>query len=188
LGWLQAEDLQRGDRLWTDDGRSIDVDGVSRREGSFQVYNFEVDGFHSYFVSDLGVLVHNACKPVSEDVTNGPHGPERPIDTVISRALNDKKTQGKWLSKEAGESAVANLDPSKMEIGVAYSVPIGTNQGIVVIPTRSYPDFPKNTSAQDKVIIEPVDRALVILKKNGDIHTFPINSSNPAYYNQAPTD
>jgi Pretoxin HINT domain len=62
-GWVNAEDLGIGDRLWTDDGRSVDVDGVTRREGSFQVYNFEVDGFHSYFVSDWGVLVHNACSP-----------------------------------------------------------------------------------------------------------------------------
>lgn len=61
-GWLQAQDLGVGDRLWTATGGVVDVDGVTRREGSFLVYNFEVDGFHSYFVSDWGVLVHNACK------------------------------------------------------------------------------------------------------------------------------
>jgi hypothetical protein len=48
----------------TSDGRVVDVDGVETREGSFEVYNFKVEGFHSYFVSDLGVLVHNACDPV----------------------------------------------------------------------------------------------------------------------------
>jgi Pretoxin HINT domain len=62
-GWVNAEDLGIGDRLWTDDRRSVDVDSVSRREGSFQVYNFEVDGFHTYFVSDWGVLVHNCDIP-----------------------------------------------------------------------------------------------------------------------------
>jgi hypothetical protein len=62
-GWIEAEDLGIGDRLWTNDGGVVDVDGVTRREGSFQVYNFEVDGFHSYFVSDLDILVHNACSP-----------------------------------------------------------------------------------------------------------------------------
>lgn len=25
------------------------------------VYNFEVEGFHTYFVSDINVLVHNRC-------------------------------------------------------------------------------------------------------------------------------
>jgi intein/homing endonuclease len=28
-GWVNAEDLGIGDRLWTDDGRSVDVDGVT---------------------------------------------------------------------------------------------------------------------------------------------------------------
>jgi hypothetical protein len=32
---------------------------VDKREGDFTVYNFHVDGFPTYFVSELGVLVHN---------------------------------------------------------------------------------------------------------------------------------
>jgi hypothetical protein len=46
----------------TSDGRVVDVDGVETREGSFEVYNFKVDGFPTYFVSELGVLVHNVCR------------------------------------------------------------------------------------------------------------------------------
>jgi hypothetical protein len=32
--------------------------------GLTTVYNFEVAGFHTYFVSDLGLLVHNNCPKV----------------------------------------------------------------------------------------------------------------------------
>jgi len=46
--------------LQTEDGRVVDVDRVEKREGDFTVYNFKVEGFHTYFVSDLGLLVHNA--------------------------------------------------------------------------------------------------------------------------------
>jgi hypothetical protein len=46
----------------TEDGVIIDLDGIERREGEFQVYNFEVEDFHTYFVSDLEILVHNACR------------------------------------------------------------------------------------------------------------------------------
>ncbi|MFQ4142114.1 polymorphic toxin-type HINT domain-containing protein [Chlorogloeopsis sp. ULAP02] len=60
-GWVEAKDLQVGSLLQTEDGRIIDVDRVEKREGQFQVYNFNVEGFHTYFVSDLGILVHNAC-------------------------------------------------------------------------------------------------------------------------------
>ena len=60
-GWVKAEDLVVGSLLTTEDGRVVDVDGITKREGDFQVYNFEVEGFHTYFISELGVLVHNAC-------------------------------------------------------------------------------------------------------------------------------
>ena len=60
-GWVEAKDLQVGSLLQTEDGKIIDIDGIERREGEFEVYNFKVEGFHTYFVSDLEVLVHNAC-------------------------------------------------------------------------------------------------------------------------------
>jgi hypothetical protein len=65
-GWVEAKDLTVGSLVQTEDGRIIDVDKIEKREGDFTVYNFKVDGFHTYFVSDLGVLVHNAgCGPVA---------------------------------------------------------------------------------------------------------------------------
>ncbi len=46
--------------MQTEDGRIVDVDGVEKREDKFPVYNFKVEGIPTYFVSDLGILVHNA--------------------------------------------------------------------------------------------------------------------------------
>lgn len=59
-GWVEAKDLEVGSFLQTEDGRIIDVDKIEKREGQFQVYNFRVEGFHTYFISDLDILVHNA--------------------------------------------------------------------------------------------------------------------------------
>ncbi|MGB5970211.1 MAG: polymorphic toxin-type HINT domain-containing protein, partial [Spirulinaceae cyanobacterium] len=59
-GWVEAKDLQVGDLLQTDEETFVDVDRIEKREGNFEVYNFDVEGFSTYFVSDLGVLVHNA--------------------------------------------------------------------------------------------------------------------------------
>jgi RHS repeat-associated protein len=59
-GWVEAKDLEVGSLLQTEDGSFVDVDRVEKREGQFEVYNFNVEGFHTYFVSDLGILVHNA--------------------------------------------------------------------------------------------------------------------------------
>ena len=59
-GWVEASDLRVGDLLQTEDGVIVDIDGIEEREGEFEVYNFEVEDFHTYFVSDLEILVHNA--------------------------------------------------------------------------------------------------------------------------------
>ena len=126
-------------------------------------------------------------QPVEEDVTDGPHGPERPIADVWARALRDRKSQGRWLSKEAGEKAISNLDTSKMKVGDPYSVPIGKNEGEVIKLQERYPPFPKNTPASERVHTVEADKALVILRKDGKIHTFPIDSSHPDYNTPAPT-
>lgn len=65
-GWVEAKDLQVGSLLQTEDGKIIDCDRTLRREGEFEVYNFKVEGFHTYFVSDLEVLIHNAFEAATE--------------------------------------------------------------------------------------------------------------------------
>jgi RHS repeat-associated protein len=59
-GWVAAGDLVRGSPLVTKDGKVVRVEWVSRREGQFEVYNIEVEQLHTYYVSNLAVLVHNA--------------------------------------------------------------------------------------------------------------------------------
>jgi hypothetical protein len=58
-GWTVAEKLKAGSRLLTKEGKVVCVESVKRREGSFKVYNFEVEQLHTYFVSSIGVLAHN---------------------------------------------------------------------------------------------------------------------------------
>jgi RHS repeat-associated protein len=62
LGWVAAKDLHAGSLLQTKYESWLDVDKVEKHGGLTTVYNFEVQGFHTYFVSDLGLLVHNTCK------------------------------------------------------------------------------------------------------------------------------
>lgn len=58
-GWRRAGSLMPGDLLLTHDSHRLAVNKVSRREGSFAVFNIEVEGVHTYHVSELGILVHN---------------------------------------------------------------------------------------------------------------------------------
>jgi hypothetical protein len=62
VGWVAAKDLHAGSLLQTKYESWLDVDKVVKHSDTATVYNFEVEGFHTYFVSDLGLLVHNECK------------------------------------------------------------------------------------------------------------------------------
>ena len=69
-GWTSAKLLQPGDVVWLKDGSTQcvdDIEIVELPEGEYvAVYNFEVADFHTYFVSDFDVLVHNNCKDIEE--------------------------------------------------------------------------------------------------------------------------
>ncbi|MEG6591325.1 S8 family serine peptidase [Paenibacillus barengoltzii] len=58
-GWVPAEDLQPGDQLETEDGGLVSVDALKVNYKDTKVYNFTVSGFHTYYISDLGILTHN---------------------------------------------------------------------------------------------------------------------------------
>ena len=62
-GWVQAFDLEPGDLVTQKDGKLATVYGIwyIYSENPVTVYNFEVADFHTYFVGDDSLLVHNAC-------------------------------------------------------------------------------------------------------------------------------
>ena len=62
-GWTAACELRAGDRLQLVNGEYVVVEQVQHEilEFSVTVYNFEVEDFHTYYVGDTGVLVHNKC-------------------------------------------------------------------------------------------------------------------------------
>lgn len=64
VGWVAAKDLNAGTHLQTKTESWLSIDKVEKHTGLTTVYNFEVAGFHTYFVSDLGLLVHNSCPKV----------------------------------------------------------------------------------------------------------------------------
>lgn len=62
-GWADAVQLRAGDILVLVNGEYVVVEKVQHEllESPIHVYNFNVEGFHTYFVTKAGVLVHNSC-------------------------------------------------------------------------------------------------------------------------------
>lgn len=67
--------MQPGDVVRLKDGTNLDVgdvEVVELPEGEYvAVYNFEVADFHTYFVSNFDILVHNYCKKDIENLRKG---------------------------------------------------------------------------------------------------------------------
>ena len=71
-GWIAACQLRAGDILVMLNGEYVVVEQVQHEllESPVAIYNFEVEGFHTYYVGDTEVLAHNKCgdsyKPLNE--------------------------------------------------------------------------------------------------------------------------
>ena len=62
-GWVKASYLRAGDILLLQSGEYVIVELVQHEilELPLTVYNFEVEDFHTYYVGNIGILVHNEC-------------------------------------------------------------------------------------------------------------------------------
>jgi len=77
-GWVAAGDLEVGDTLVTADGNEVEVTDLELEKLAepIFVYNLEVEDFHTYFVGEYGVLVHNICKLGKNMQKNGNYAPQ----------------------------------------------------------------------------------------------------------------
>jgi hypothetical protein len=71
--WVPMGKLQVGELLQSKHG-PVSVASQKAHHCPCEVYNIEVHGEHVYQVSDLGLLVHNACNPLRTNMQNV-HGP-----------------------------------------------------------------------------------------------------------------
>ena len=62
-GWTAACQLRAGDILVLVNGEYVVVEQVQHEllESPVATYNFEVQDFHTYYVGESAVLVHNLC-------------------------------------------------------------------------------------------------------------------------------
>lgn len=58
--WTNVKDLKVGDLLVQSNGNTLKIDSIVLVHKQVTVYNMTVGKFHTYFVSDLGIWVHNS--------------------------------------------------------------------------------------------------------------------------------
>ena len=57
--WLRVAELKIGDSVKLFDGSNLVIEQITVVPGRTTVYNFEVEDYHTYYVGDAKVLVHN---------------------------------------------------------------------------------------------------------------------------------
>ncbi|MEW2352529.1 polymorphic toxin-type HINT domain-containing protein [Spirillospora sp. NPDC029432] len=92
-GWVNAEDLARGDRLTAADGDRPAVRGARAYDRFERTYNFTVADLHTYYVVVGGraVLVHNSRKPIP---CLTPEQIDKKIDDALKDPDKNKQAEG----------------------------------------------------------------------------------------------
>ena len=160
-GWTEASSLKEGDEVRTADGSAAAVEASESIKLSepVKVYNFEVEDFHTYYVSEQKVLVHNTCAMTAKNVSV--HVGKSGDTKYIVGAYKDVKAVEKMLNiegmdahhvgqKAVMEKMVSNYDS---QTAPAISVPrIGHrflgDEGIVSRSTKGISN-PRQLLARD---------------------------------------
>ncbi len=143
-GWVKAKDLGVGDILTLANGEETKVEALEIEEfkNPVKVYNFEVEDWHTYFVSSLGVLVHNLCSQgAGEAAKTVPAQLVREGNTATIGKMADLNKAG---SINSGEFKVADYLPNmgnpkanwKQNSGILRSV---MNEGKPIKDVSPYP-------------------------------------------------
>ena len=90
--WVKAGDASVGDEFLTMSGEAETVTEITVIEGRVQVYNFQVEGTHNYFVD--GKLFHNKCCFLAGTLITMADGSKKAIEDVdpgdIILSFNEK--------------------------------------------------------------------------------------------------
>lgn len=121
-GFKYACDLQPGDEIRQLDGTTAEVQKIEYEylDEPIYVYNFEVEDWHTYYVSDIGALVHNDCMappPTSGSEIKGGSKTNGIIDGKTPASRLADKVQGLSNSKRPNTVAVVRTADGRYYIG-----------------------------------------------------------------------
>ena len=106
FGWILAKNLRAGDILVLSNGEFVVVEWIQHEilENPIKVYNFEVQDFHTYFVGESSVLVHNLCETgtTSEGHLADPGSAQSRINIANGRTRFTPMRQGSNTPVSAG--------------------------------------------------------------------------------------
>lgn len=111
--WVDAAELQAGDRLLNDDGTWAEVVSVEIEAEPLTAFNLTVAEFHTYFVAAnenaAPVWVHNDCLPKINKAVNSNmgHATDRAVERGVFGSVDEARTAYQNLSKNISKRWLA---------------------------------------------------------------------------------
>ncbi|TGL23756.1 hypothetical protein EHQ47_05030 [Leptospira bourretii] len=159
--WKQAKDLISGDIALSVNGATLSIVSIEIDERSETVYNFEVDEYHTYFVGETGVWVHNADKYGLEEFSN-----------VFSQVAE--------LCRGADPSCYQATLELKRKAQAQSLYNVGSNNNPTIADTQYLQDLFETRIVSDSTDLK--DKLTDILKANqGDGRGTILGSLNPGF-------
>ena len=107
IGFVSASDLKTGDKVRLQSGETAAVESTEKvqLDKPIKVYNFEVEDFHTYYVSEQQVLVHNTCVEESpKTVKKNPNVKTRELIIINKKHSGNKYPLTGELAEKYPES------------------------------------------------------------------------------------
>lgn len=158
-GWVTADELASGDLLETQTGDTVVLESVALSDKESRVFNFEVEGYHTYYVSELGLLTHNtiaACE-LSNYANVVPNRLSKRTTGGNSTILNAELKAATKIIKELYWEAhhiVPAKEPSKAakearDILASVNIDINSSANGVYLPPAKLKSSPSTLSLDD---------------------------------------
>ena len=99
-GWVNAADLAPNDIVYTKGWNTATIKSVKLLEldEPVEVFNFEVEDCHTYFVGEQCVLVHNSCQVHGKSHGSATH--KAAIDSKVKAMQSSGDYTDIWLNKQ----------------------------------------------------------------------------------------
>ena len=101
-GFVEAKDLTEEDKLTLSDGSQVKIEKIEKEDlaKAETKYNFEVKDFHTYYVTENDVLVHNDCG--FDKFVEDPKSLWGKSADEVADILGEGWTKGSYGSKKTG--------------------------------------------------------------------------------------
>jgi RHS repeat-associated protein len=120
-GWVFADELQVGDKLQKADGSNLTIDKIDfiKLDKPVTVYNFTVADYHTYFVTDIGIWVHNTNCPngwIQRDVYQEM---QKSLGKEAAKKFSDAMKKG-YVNSSKKDNGIKKLSGKGEKIGNKY--------------------------------------------------------------------